>query len=372
MSKSAKAALFLDRNKVPEYLNDFCKNCFSTYNIGDSNLINEKTGQTRYSISTDIVNFDIDLFFRPSDGKTTPTALGSGDKRTYSEKLCEFLKNQAEYQDAPAANFSASIKIQDFNLLIEYLSTELEGVEMSGKETVNNGIGEKYQFISSIGDKITLTHFESNGTLVYQGKLMKLFIEVKTFLAPFLTAGDNGKIKEASSQKLHIHADTIESELKTLLQNSYVKIDEVILEFLYDSLVYKQCDIPHKEYSSYAFPALKALEWYIKKLFGDNSISINVKEGFSRKISGKRVPYFAVDSSTGKYVLNSGINTITCTKTCLALEQCYNYYNANRHVLFHTDQNATMTTVLKSKSDAVIIIDKVFGLIENTYTSIII
>lgn len=50
-----------------------------------------------------------------------------------------------------------------------------------------------------------------------------------------------------------------------------------------------------------------------------------------------------------------------------ALEEIYNFFRANRHVIFHVDQILIATKVIENKQEAISIINDVAVLIERTY-----
>ncbi|EOD00003.1 type II toxin-antitoxin system RnlA family toxin [Caldisalinibacter kiritimatiensis] len=366
MTKKRFKKLSLDKSKINDIIIEFCQINFNQFKLKEKKEINTATGQTRYYIEGDGIEFTTDFYFR-NDNKTSLQPIGSGEAYNNSLKLCEFIKTQCEFTDVTSVSFSTNINKEKVEFLIEYLNS-IKGVELVKNETVNNGYGTLYQFNSNIGDKITLTYYETTDKLLYQGKIMKLYIEVKNLLEGLVNSQN---IKEQYSKKLNIDKENIENELKELLPNSYHKLHPTILDFLYDSLVFSKLQIPVKEYSSYVFPALKALEGYIKILFGNNEIRVENKLGFAKIVNGKRTPYFITNGTNKfKYRLNKSIVSINCPKTCAALEECYNYFNKNRHSLFHTDQILCTTTVLTRKEDALNIIYEVIELIDRTYNSI--
>ena len=53
-----------------------------------------------------------------------------------------------------------------------------------------------------------------------------------------------------------------------------------------------------------------------------------------------------------------------------ALEEIYNYFRKNRHVIFHVDQILINTKVIEDRQEAVTIINDVARLIESTYKRI--
>jgi hypothetical protein len=261
-----------------------------------------------------------------------------------------------------SGSFSVTIKEDTFNMLIDYL-TGIKGIKMVKDEDVNSGLGELFKFQSDIGDIITLTYFKVRGTLLYQGYLMKLYTEVKCFLNPFV------KIDAKLSNISEFDGNDIEEKLKMLLPDAYGNIDRMLEEFIYDSIVQMVYRIPCKDYSVWAFSALKSLEGYMKQVFLSNSVRLNDKIGFTIRVPGepKPKPIFITGSTAGSYVVDTRLVSITLPDTLSVLENCYTYFAGNRHMLFHTKQALNTTKTLRNSSEAADIIYRVCDLINSSY-----
>lgn len=110
-----------------------------------------------------------------------------------------------------------------------------------------------------------------------------------------------------------------------------------------------------EDYSCYAFPALRALEGYIKYLFGLKEITIG--HTFSNVFNG--------DVLTPQIATRIGDATFQNE-----LERLYVYFKGNRHVLFHTEQILIGTRLIEDKHEADEIINTVLNLIESSYANI--
>lgn len=71
-----------------------------------------------------------------------------------------------------------------------------------------------------------------------------------------------------------------------------------------------------------------------------------------------------------RIVISSMVTRIGDTEFIKALEEIYNYFKGNRHVLFHVDQILINTKVIENRQEAITIISEVSELIENTYRKI--
>ena len=360
--------LFIDKENLNEIIDDFCSNCFENHNIIGPNIINKNGGHHRYIIKSDEINFKFDLYFKNNNKTTLHPYIGSEDEKKHAIDLANYIINQLEYIEVPSINFGVLIKKEHFKNLIEYMNT-LHNVELADNRKVNNNLGDLYKFKSDIGDQITLTYYERTDRMTFQGYVMNLYVIVKDFLVPITNINTN-KIKNSYSKKLNINTDKTELDLKRRLPNSYDYLKGFLLDFLYDTLVFKKTDLKTRDYSTYTFPALKALEGYIKKLFGEHNVTID-KYGFSTTDPNNngRTSYF-YKNKNNKYYFKDKLNPIKCKTTSSAIEECYTYFNNNRHSLFHADQIEDSTRILKNKNEAITIIQGVFNLIERTYSDI--
>lgn len=356
--------LYIDKASIDKLIEEFFGTKEKGRVIGEK-VINSATGQTRYTIDIEDEEFEIDFFFR-GDKTTTILPTGKEESKKLGIELAEYILSSLDYENVKKGTSSLKVNEEIFTNLINYFKC-IEGVELVKNEDVNNGIGTLYKFRSEIGDTITLTYFKANGKLLYQGCLFKLYSEMKCFLAPF-----NVKMETKFEGKT-IETNKVDELVKKHMPNSYDKIDSILVDFVHDSFAQINSAVECKDYSAWAFSALKGLEAYIKQLFLKNGTVINDKKGFAVTILGHRkpVPTFTKDGATGEYIINAGAVSITNTDYRNALEESYRYFNANRHLLFHTKQILATTKRIEDSSEAELIVYKVCEIFEKYYELII-
>ena len=79
----------------------------------------------------------------------------------------------------------------------------------------------------------------------------------------------------------------------------------------------------------------------------------------------------AKDKPPVELVVANYVTAIANNDYVEALEEIYNYFKANRHVIFHVDQILITTKIIEDKQEAISIINDVAALIERTYKKII-
>jgi RnlA-like RNase toxin of RnlAB toxin-antitoxin system len=243
--------------------------------------------------------------------------------------------------------------------LIEYISG-LDNINYD-RARHENPKHYRHRFESSVGDKITLNIYDT-GKLVIQGKPAYLYSEVISFLSycPEVTIKD---IVEANNklQNIDIKVDDIREEIRALMPNSYGGIDNVIMKMLSPSFSFKKINMELEDYSCYAFPALRALEGYLKYLFYLENVEVGHSFG----------EFFDYNNKDGQHYLKRRYcKQISNDKIKFSIQEIYNYFNKNRHTLFHTEQILIVSRILENKEEADLIINEVINMIETTYTNI--
>lgn len=335
------------------------------YSINSEEL-NSLTGHTRYKITVNSKDISFDVYYR-ADKTVIITPLGKEQSKEFGEGFKLFVENSMKSTDivqssvSPQSSFSSqgsfncNIKDEVFQELKQYLST-LKGVSVLSEK--DNGLnGFMVQFSSEIGDKITLTYFQSKRKLCFQGHLMKLHIEIKNFLAAYMpyveTAVDVDLVGQISDN------DVNKLALK-LMNLSYKKLDPLFRDLLYDSLKSMLTRTKFKDYSVWTFPALRALEGRIKQIFSFYGIDIDDKRGFGEN--------FCFDAKNKKHKLEQeSIRKVAEWNAINNLNACYNYFVQTRHQLFHVDAFSATTRRLETPEMAENIIYDVCSLIETSY-----
>lgn len=351
--------LLISKEQVEEAIIEFGRSRSSNFNLIPPKIMNSATGQTRYNIKLDSDSFDIDFYFRTTDNKTTIKEIGNETNKSLCIELAEYIFNKLEYSEIQQGTFTIKTTNEIYNKIIDYLSS-IEGVKVVKNEDDNIKIIK--QFLSEIGDKITLTYYKGSGKLVYQGCFFKLYSEVKCFLNPL------GLNSETIINEKALDKDGVDLLVNKSIPDAYNSIDSNLKDYLYDSFVHIKNRVQCKDYSVWTFSALKGLEAFIKQLLLKNGTMLNDNAGFTllNTSTGKLEPIFKKDSN-GIYQLDITLVVPKSDMYRVALGDTYDYFNKNRHVLFHTKQLIQTTRKIANSSDAEVIIYKVCDLFNKYY-----
>ena len=144
-------------------------------------VINPSAGCTRYTVLKDESSFKFDVWFKNS-GRVKVASVG---KSVLGEQLKEIFISKSRYPEIIGTSFAAKISEQVFLDLIEYLSQGVTNVSVG--EAQDKGInGIIYKITTNFGDMATITFWSSTGMFRFQGYMMAIYAEVRSFLLPQL------------------------------------------------------------------------------------------------------------------------------------------------------------------------------------------
>ncbi|EGT2205241.1 viroplasmin family protein [Clostridioides difficile] len=343
-----KKGVYIDRDIIKTAINDIGIELWGDIEVGDIELIGNN-----YKIEFNVLGKKalLNLYFN-SDFTTTITP--SGKNKDYSITMKTLLEERyAHINERHAKTQVFKLGEEWSSKLINFIS-KLDNVEKCHTKHENPRY-DCYKFKSKIGDRITFNVYE-NGTLTIQGKPAYLYGETMSFLSFCKDVTDEQIIKTTNNiHNIETSVDDARDMLKSVMPNTYGVINSTIFKILYPAIALRSVDKEMDDYSVYAFPALRALEAYIKYLFDLKNITVG--NNFYKIFSGN------VLCNEIKAIINNDVWE-------KALEKLYHYFAGHRHILFHVDQILISTTLLESKQEADDIVNEVVNLIETTYNDI--
>lgn len=348
MAKSK--GIYIDRNTLVERINNICSENWEVYSVSE---LYEVGNTNRCDIVADGREAILNFYYK-ADGTTTIQVAGTNTD--ISQLIKTNMELNAEYKgdvESKTCSFK-KLSLEWSDKLIEYF---VDNTEIDVQKTEIEKLPKHTEHIltSKYGDRLIINRYE-NGTLVLQGKPAYIYGEAIAFLSYCneITVAD---IVESVSDinKVAVKTDDVNSDLKMLLKNSYDGIDAVILKLLSPSVALRKVSIELDDYSCFAFPALRALEGYIKWMLLQKNVSVgntfgNIFDGYSLSTHAQGL---VGDSNYQSEV-----------------ERVYRFFKDNRHVHFHTEQILIGTTLIEKRSEADSIVNDVIELIDTSYKNV--
>lgn len=345
----ASKGIFIDRQTIKQTLDSIASNQCVVFSSEELRAVGNAV---RYCFVADGKKAMLNLYYN-KDGTTTITPTGQNQE--ISSALKKLVENTSHKKaDITATYTFKNVPQQWLEKLVEYLSS-LDNVSFTAKkhETLPSHIS--YQFISNLGDKLTVNVYD-NKTLTLQGKPAYLYGEAISLLSYCSSISFNQIVETSNAfHGMDIKPSVVRDDIKGFMPNAYNNIDDTIIKILSPSVLLKKVSCELEDYSCYAFPALRALEGYIKYIFGLKSISVG------------HTFHGIFNNGTLIAGISQTINNIVIQGQ---LERLYDFFCSNRHVLFHTDAVLIGTTILTDKHEADMIVNQVLYLIEDSYVII--
>lgn len=350
MAKSK--GFYIERDTITEKIRKICKENWKEVSVSE---LYEVGNTNRCDFKVDGKTAMLNFFFK-SDGSTTIQVTGQ------NIEIAQFIKGKLEENikySADTETRTCSFKklpIEWADKLIGYFSDD-ENVTIQIREVLMQPKHKEYTLSSVYGDRLTINRYE-NGTLVLQGKPAYIYGEAITFLSYCNEITVNDLIENISNiNRISVKTDDVHNELKNILKSAYDNIDPVIIKLLSPSIALRKISIDLDDYSCFAFPALRALEGYIKWILLQKGITVGktFKDVFNK--------YNLTQSAALK---------IGDTKCQAEIERVFKFFKDNRHVHFHTEQILIGTSLIEKRSEADSIINSVLDLIDSSYKNIVI
>lgn len=338
-------------------------------------VINPSAGCTRYTVLKDESSFMFDVWFKNS-GRVKVASVG---KSVLGEQLKEIFISKSRYPEIIGTSFAAKISEQVFLDLIEYLSQGVTNVSVG--EAQDKGInGITYKITTNFGDVATITFWSSTGMFRFQGYMMAIYAEVRSFLLPQLPNEVNSTSNLVTTNLNGIEAAS-KKLINTLVPTYFSKANSHIQGLLEDSskmlFLYKNKNISLSDYAPVPMSSLKVIEYRIKEICKGCGIIINDKKGFvfdeslPQNQSGKNIYVFVPVDNSGNGIKRVNPLTGIDEKYNQVLIDLYKYLEQNRHTTFHMKQEIKASKKIETIEEAQTVVTRAFELLEKSYISYI-
>ena len=342
---SKNNGIYIDRNETINIVKETLRKKWEKFQVSE---LYQVGNAMRCDITIDDKKSSIDFFFR-KDGTTSMLVVGKNTEIAQYVKIT--IESNVDFSSNAKAK-SCSFKkvpIEWSNKLIQFLNDNPKITIV--KSDIEKPKHIEYAISSAYGDKITISIYP-NKTILLQGKPAYIFSEAISFLSYCNDISTQNIIDGISClHYVNVETDDVNSQLEFLLKNSYSKLDPIIIKLLSPSVALRKISIELYDYSCFAFPALRALEAYIKWLLAKKGVAVG------RSFAG--IFY-------GYNLTTQVCSTINDSVYQSEIEKVFKYFKDNRHVYFHTEQVLIDTALIQNRSEADSIINSVINLIETS------
>lgn len=337
-----------DRELIKPCMEEYLLNNCGDFSMGEIKNIGNIV---RYFFTVGKEELYLDFYFN-GDGKTTINP-SSGKNSELKVKIAEYLKkeltsvvdtkNTLTIRDIGEVEFTELIELMSKDDLIKFESIVL-------KESTNEYVKSMYVIVGEQGDKVTITYYNS-GTLLVQGKPLKVFNELVVLLSSLFIASDEIVEVFNITYKTKVDNSDVEKQYKELLSNCYDKLPDAMVLMLKQSIYYTLSTDEMYEYTSLIHPILRVIEGHIKYIAKEKNLSMNGNIG----------SLFVYNSSAGYHYLRDA--SLVNNEIKEHLEKQYFFCKEVRNKYFHWDDletNVDTTEVIDSRISAnQIIFDKI-------------
>ncbi|MGG3805356.1 viroplasmin family protein [Metabacillus fastidiosus] len=313
------------------------------------------------AIAKDYVNFTSDMK-RCIDIEYHKVKAHSGID--YNEKADELAKKSLLRKGIKNSSDGCvtitGIDVEEFESIFELLV-------LSNSDITVQKAGEAKKctnFILSLNnDKVVVSCYKK-GTTTIQGKQSKLLEELMILVVELLP--DNGEVVELLNDyhEINIEQDSIDTRFNHLMPN-FMKSktdDQKLINTLNQAVYNTMLKGERPDYTDLATPSLRAIEYYLYKVFISKGIM---------KLEDKGHGFWCFELVPGYddiYQLQKTHEGPFSIEELSYINELYNFYRNNRHTLNHWDKNTELTRVLKTMQEARALIISNLELINKYYT----
>lgn len=360
MAKNPFSKLMLNIEDMQGLIELWCEN-----NLNDNCTVKRKDIPERIQFHIESTGKKAQLDFIKCAGGLYTISFKVGADPSVSEAIANYLLSQINNQlkISPYANgFSTKMSEEEFKAVIGLLTSDGNSIENSSEV---NELGKHCYKLFRIkgirGDHVVLKYFCNTKRLQVQGKPHYLFQDVLLLIAESIEDTDSIVDNHLEMCNLSVRKDDIYDEMKKVLGEdlfNYFPISHRAI--LASPFIQFRVTVDMPDYSCLVFPAYRAYEGFLRKVFTKNGLDCMGKD----KNIGE---FFFVKSETSIEMksMYSASLTDDVEKT---LRSLYTYYYLNRHAYGHASGNDQFTAVISKRDVAYDKFMEVINYIKKGYT----
>lgn len=303
-------------------------------------------------------------FIECSEGRYT-IYCDIGPNPSLSKEIANYLLSQIKnpLKDSPYANgFSTKMSEEEFDAVIGLLISDGNSIENSSEVNEPGKACYKLFRMKGIrGDHVTLKYFCNTKRLQVQGKPLYLFQDVLSLIAESIEDTDSVVDNHLEMCNLSIKKDDIYDEMKKVLGEGLFNFFPISHRAILASpFIQFRVTIDMPDYSCLVFPAYRAYEGFLRKVFTKNGLDCMGKD--------KNIGEFFLVKSGTTIEMKPMYSTSLTEDVENTLKSLYKYYYLNRHAYGHASGNDQFTAVISKRNDAYDKFMEVINYIKKGYT----
>ena len=290
-------------------------------------------------------------FFLKKDGTINMIPVGSKNLDECN-LLIDYIISKGLNADVKTNQFTFKLNEQSLNILLSTIKYQYSNLIRIEK---NN---DCYRFIGYNGDWINLTYYPTKNRAMIQGKALYTYSIVISIIVDFdeISVEDFISINN-NFVNMNTPFDSIRTEMKQKLVNSYNYLDWSLLKSISGSISMLNSTSPCEDYTGHVAGMFKGLEGYLKKVLDKK---YNFKFSKDAKFS-----MFHKDSNNQSAVDKNANVPVDAKKE---LNKLYSIYKNKRNILLHTTIDPSQTKIIETLQEAKDLADEILDAIENSYT----
>ncbi|MED3821648.1 MULTISPECIES: ribonuclease H1 domain-containing protein [Priestia] len=249
------------------------------------------------------------------------------------------------------------IDIEDFEGIFEILEAESENTIRITKASSSKS---HTNFILSLNNDKLVVSCYTRGLTNIQGKQSKLLEEFMRFVVELLP--DKSEVVEILNDyyELEIEKDKIVERFNYLVPHfdKSKTNDQKLINTLHQAIYNTMLTGSRPNYTDLATPSLRAIEYYMYKIFISKDII---------KVDSENHGFGYFEKIQGVFYLQEGHQKKFTPNELLYINELYNFYYNNRHTLDHWNKNG-LTRMLETMEEARELIISNLELIDKYYT----
>lgn len=309
------------RDTIIKYLNTFTEGTFTVSDFEEKGKI-----RRRIFIKEEYEGeFFIDFHFL--NNGTSSIDLSSGGKSELKKQIADFIISDPKcvignIHEENKCFIADNITIEDFTVINDMLR---ESEFCASVEVQQDEAHKIYKIIGKHNDRITVNYYSSNGKIMIQGRPLLLFNEAIIIITELI---DLDKLPKLFSNNFEISVSkqNIDHYFQHFFPYSYDKLALNLKKILHQAVYNLQLEGDMYDYTYLAFPAFKGLEGHLKITLHEKGVHLEKN----------RFNMYKPDEKWGKYKLKECARQKINNQILVDyFERAYNFYNRQRHSLFH-------------------------------------